>query len=399
MSFEVVDLDGTLVLEGDKPNAELIAYMAEDAASEGTQYIVISARKVDRLEETKAWLADNNVPAIAEIHLNDFEGSPFATGVEFKAYKVKKLLEDGYEIDYGIDNDPAVRDVYRAAGIEAYTWQQVVAGETNATNGDGAAANGADTMQEGTDAYREIEDMREREMRAMPMADWAVTDGEDGQRTVTFYSALFNSPSQGLGFTEMIAPGAFKRAISQATQGRRIVKLLHNHDAGRMLASTASGRMQLEEDAKGLKVTALVDSADPDGAKIISLLKREAAAMSASFGFYVPKGGDAWDGEGNRMINEASLVECSLLSGADAAYPATLGLATVRKVSQDRIGVDAETLFATIERVKAGENLSEDDAKVLDTVRENLGPKPAKRVHPSVAEAMLKLQRIQGENL
>lgn len=399
MSFELVDLDGTLVLEGDKPNAELIAYMAEDAASEGTQFIVVSARNIDRLDETKAWLADNNVPAIAEIHLNDFEGSPFATGVEFKAYKVKKLLEDGYEIDYGIDNDPAVREVYRAAGIEAYTWQQVVAGEANATNGEGEAAAAADTLDPDAATNRENIDMREREMRAMPMADWSVQDSEDGQRTVTFYSALFNSPSQGLGFREMIAPGAFKRAITQAAQGRRIVKLLHNHDAGRMLASTASGRMQLEEDTKGLKVTALVDSADPDGAKIISLLKREAAAMSASFGFFVPKGGDTWDSEGNRMITEASLVECSLLSGADAAYPATLGLATVRKVSQDRIGVDAETLFATIERVKAGENLSEDDAKVLDTVRQNLCPKPDRTVHPSVAEAMLKLQRIQGEDL
>lgn len=391
MSFEVVDLDGTLVLDNEQPNQALIDYLNADVASEGTQLIIVSARKTDRLEETKTWLADNGLNGVAEIHLNDFDGSAFATGVEFKTYKVGKLIADGYDIAYAIDNDAEVRAAYEAIGVKAYTWQEVVADKTSQDMP-------AEDAPAAEDAAPTRADRREFETRGMPVGDYTVVDTEDGQRTVTFYSALFDQPSQGLPFTESIAPGAFKRAISQAAQGRRIVKLLHNHDEGRMLASTASGRMVLEEDQRGLKVTAQVDPADPDGAKIISLLQREAAAMSASFGFYIPKGGDSWDSEGNRRITEASLVECSLLSGATAAYPSTQGLATVRKVAAHKIGVDADTLMTTFERVKAGQLLSEDDAKVLDTVRQNLGPKPARVIHPSVAEAQLKLQRLTSEN-
>jgi hypothetical protein len=70
----------------------------------------------------------------------------------------------------------------------------------------------------------------------------------------------------------------------------------------------------------------------------------------------------------------------------------------VRKVAAQKIGVDADTLMNTFERVKAGEFLSEDDAKVLDTVRQKLGPKPVRVIHPSVAEAQLKLQRLNSEN-
>jgi len=391
MSFEVVDLDGTLVLDNEQPNQALIDYLNADVASEGTQLIIVSARKTDRLEETKTWLADSGLNGVAEIHLNDFDGSAFATGVEFKTYKVGKLIADGYDIAYAIDNDAEVRAAYEAIGVKAYTWQEVVADKTSQDMP-------AEDAPAAEDAAPTRADRREFETRGMPVGDYTVVDTEDGQRTVTFYSALFDQPSQGLPFTESIAPGAFKRAISQAAQGRRIVKLLHNHDEGRMLASTASGRMVLEEDQRGLKVTAQVDPADPDGAKIISLLQREAAAMSASFGFYIPKGGDSWDSEGNRRITEASLVECSLLSGATAAYPSTQGLATVRKVAAHKIGVDADTLMTTFERVKAGQLLSEDDAKVLDTVRQNLGPKPARVIHPSVAEAQLKLQRLTSEN-
>jgi HK97 family phage prohead protease len=395
MSFTVVDLDGTLVLENDQPNQALIDYLNSDYDSEGTQFIIVSARKVDRLEETKTWLADSGLKGVTEIYLNDFDGSAFATGVEFKTFKVGKLIDDGYEIDYAIDNDAKVRAAYEAINVKAYTWQEVVADKANQlTLAEGAPATDMQTE----DAAPTRADRREFETRGMPVGDYTVVSTEDGQRTVTFYSALFDQPSQGLPFTESIAPGAFKRAIGQAAQGRRIVKLLHNHDEGRMLASTASGRMVLEEDQRGLKVTAQVDPADPDGAKIISLLQREAAAMSASFGFYIPKGGDAWDSEGNRRITEASLVECSLLSGATAAYPSTQGLATVRKVAAHKIGVDADTLMTTFERVKAGQLLSEDDAKVLDTVRQNLGPKPARVIHPSVAEAQLKLQRLNSEN-
>ena len=530
MAYIIVDLDGTLVLEDDKPNQPLIDATNALVMAGESQLHVVSARSIDRLEESRAWLQEYGVAGVEEVYLNDLEGTPFETGLKFKTDHVAKMVEDGAEITFAIDNDADVRAAYDALGVKAFTWQEVVAAKisqdkpaedapapdatapvaavddyTNYSNhaektgtrvsvkvpgyisdaaaqglefyaqglaGDGlqpetvteakqlaagtvdddkvqrlaawvarhrsdwegvaqnsdpshpdwpgagavagllwgvpvSEAGAADRVTDwANDVVESIEgddmptrtDRREFETRGIPVGDYTLADTEDGQRTVTFYSALFDQPSQGLPFTESIAPGAFKRAIGQAAQGRRIVKLLHNHDEGRMLASTASGRMVLEEDQRGLKVTAQVDPYDPDGAKIISLLKREAAAMSASFGFYIPKGGDSWDSDGNRRITEASLVECSLLSGATAAYPSTQGLATVRKVAAQKIGIDADTLMNTFERVKAGQLLSEDDAKVLETVRQKLGPKPARVIHPSVAEAQLKLQRLNSEN-
>ena len=72
-----------------------------------------------------------------------------------------------------------------------------------------------------------------------------------------------------------------------------------------------------------------------------------------------------------RTIREVNLFEVSVLSaGQTPAYPATLGLTAVRKLSADKIGVDAERLMSTLESIKAAKELSEDELQVVDQVRE-----------------------------
>jgi HK97 family phage prohead protease len=500
VSYVIVDLDGTLVLDNEQPNQPLIDALNEKVMSGDAQVIIVSARKIDRLTETRAWLQEYGVAGVEEIHLNDFEGSAFATGLAFKEYKYGLLKEQyGSEIEYAIDNDPAVREMAQGLGIEAYTPEQFITDEeraiVNVPNyvaaaakagleayegglggdglqpatirearqladgrvddekvarmaawirrhrgdwegvpqnsdpedenfpGPGAVAallwgvnpvdtNGADRVLAWADSINNTSQLeensmaREHETRALPLGDFTVTEGEDGQKTFTGYAAVFGAESQGLPFIERIANGAFARAIKQAEQGRRVIKFLHGHDESRMLATTASGRLTLSEDEVGLKVEARLDPADPDAAAVISKLTNEAKAMGMSFGFTVPKNGQQWHEDGSRTLTEIGLLEVSTLSGHTPAYPATLGLTAVRKIAPSKIGVDGDALVETLEAVKAGNALDADQTALLDAVRAKLGAAPEQEVvtettapageHHTIVAARLKLEQLKG---
>ena len=264
------------------------------------------------------------------------------------------------------------------------------------------AENGADRVLQWIDSTLNAEaerfDVKEFERRALPMGDFTVTDSEDGQKTFTGYAAMFNTPSAGLPFTEVIAPGAFKRTLSRAAAGSKFISFLFGHDETRALATTASGRLTLEETALGLRVEAKLDPADPVAQSVISQLTNEAAAMGMSFGFSTPKGGDVWEGD-KRTIREVNLFEVSVLSaGQTPAYPATLGLTAVRKLSADKIGIDAERLMNTLESIKAAKELTDDELQVVDQVRNKLAPKGT-GISQSLAAAKLKLAQLESETL
>ena len=492
MSYIIVDLDGTLILDNEQPNQPLIDLLNEEVMTGDKQLIVVSARSIERLEETRAWLQEYKVAGIEEVHLNDFDGSPFATGLAFKEYKYGLLKEQyGEELEYAIDNDPAVREMARGLMIEAYSPEEYLADEERAVYEvpdyirnaaarglsfveDGRAGEGlqAQTISEArelaagradtdkvirmaawirrhrgdwegvpqnsdddnedfpgpgavagflwgvettdrdatdrvlswADALiaaedREIIDMKEKEVRSLPIGEYRLAEADaDGQRTFTGYAAIWNSASAGLPFEERIAPSAFKRSLARATAGQKIISFLFGHDETRALATTASGRLQLTEDETGLRVEAKLDPADPDAAKVISMLTHESAAAGMSFGFQ--KVQDAWDGN-QRTIKEANLFEVSILAagGQTPAYPATLGLTAIRQVTAPKIGVEAEALMATLEAVKAGRELSTEEVAVIDAVRSKLAPKQEKVVDPSVAMAMLALEAAEGDAL
>jgi HK97 family phage prohead protease len=492
LSYIIVDLDGTLILDNEQPNQPLIDLLNEEVMSGDKQLIIVSARSIERLEETRAWLQEYKVAGVEEVHLNDFDGPTIATALPYKTYKYGLLKEQyGEELEYAIDNDSAVREMARGLMIEAYSPDEYLADEERAVYEvpnyirdaaarglsfveDGRAGEGlqpqtiaearelaagrADTDKvirmaawirrhrgdwegvpqnqdqdnedfpgpgavagflwgvettdrDATDRVlswadaliaaedREIIDMKEKEVRSLPIGEYRLAEADaDGQRTFTGYAAIWNSASAGLPFEERIAPSAFKRSLARASAGQKIISFLFGHDETRALATTASGRLQLTEDETGLRVEAKLDPADPDAAKVISMLTHESAAAGMSFGFQ--KVQDAWDGN-QRTIKEANLFEVSILAagGQTPAYPATLGLTAIRQVTAPKIGVEAEALMATLEAVKAGRELSTEEVAVIDAVRSKLAPKQEKVVDPSVAMAMLALEAAEGEAL
>jgi len=62
------------------------------------------------------------------------------------------------------------------------------------------------------------------------------------------YSALFNSPTIIWDFEEIIAPGAFSRALKE----KQNIRGLFNHDQNWVLASTFNDSLKLKEDDTGL---------------------------------------------------------------------------------------------------------------------------------------------------
>jgi HK97 family phage prohead protease len=403
VSYVIVDLDGTLVLDNEQPNEPLINHLNDQVMAGDVEIIVVSARKIDRLTETRAWLQEHGVAGVEQVHLNDFEGTAFETGLAFKTYKYGLLLEEygADEIAYAVDNDEAVRAMAAELGIRAFTPEQALA--ISATPPADDAPDSADTIDESTQ-LEENAMAREHETRALPLGDFTVTEGEDGSKTFSGYAAVFGAESQGLPFIERIAKGAFARAIKQAEQGRRVIKFLHGHDESRMLATTASGRLSLTEDEVGLKVEARLDPSDPDAASVISKLTHEAKAMGMSFGFTVPKNGQQWNEDGSRTLTEIGLLEVSTLSGHTPAYPATLGLTAVRKIAPNKIGVDGDALLETLEAVKAGNALDADQTALLDAVRAKLGAASEPVIeatapmgeHHTIVAARLKLEQLKG---
>ena len=503
MSYLIVDIDGTLTTTGNTPRQDFIDWLKTQVQDTEEQVIIVSARPVSRLAETRDWLNVNHVPH-TQVHLNDFSETPGPNvGISFKKYKYELLIKEygADQIEMVIDNDADVRAMAEGLGLKAVSpqdamaetdmppeeeaalesratydvpdyisaaarkgldwYDQGLAGEglqqetvaearelvagrvdsdklirmaawirrhrgdwegvpqnSDSSNADfpgpGAVAGflwGVETTRagaadrvlswaDGLVAQEESErfDVKEKEVRSVPMGEFRIGEVDSfGQRTFSGYAAIFGSPSEGLPFEERIAPGAFKRSLARAGAGQKIIAFLFGHDEARALATTASGRLQLTEDERGLRVEAKLDPSDPDAAKVISMLTHEAAAAGMSFGFQ--KVSDEWNGN-QRVIKEANLFEVSILAagGQTPAYPATLGLTAIRQVTAPKIGVDADALMATLESVKAGRELSAEETEVLDAVRSKLAPKKG-AIDPSVALALAELERAADDSL
>ena len=94
---------------------------------------------------------------------------------------------------------------------------------------------------------------------------------DDGSMKIGGYAATFNSEATGLNFREVIAPGAFTRALSSGDP----VFLLVNHDMeGIPLASTQSGTLNLRQDKTGLYMEATLDPANPKAQELSSAVRR-----------------------------------------------------------------------------------------------------------------------------
>lgn len=143
--------------------------------------------------------------------------------------------------------------------------------------------------------------------------EWRDSGNPDtpNETTIRGHAAVFNSLSEDLGgFRELLAPGAFRAALRSQPD----VRLLLNHDSNYVMARTASGTLELREDATGLHVFARVD-------RRISWVEDLRTSMQRgdidqmSFAFTVANQGDEW-----AATEDGTVIRTILPDGVDGLY-------------------------------------------------------------------------------
>lgn len=123
-------------------------------------------------------------------------------------------------------------------------------------------------------------------------------------------------PSVRGKFIEHIVPGAFKKALEQATD----VKLLFNHSEHRQLGSIKQGNLSLNEDVIGLRAKCTINDTE-----IIDKAKRnELRGWSFRFKALKDEWSDGEDGIQRRAIQELQLDEVSILDRTPAYYATSI---------------------------------------------------------------------------
>jgi HK97 family phage prohead protease len=135
-----------------------------------------------------------------------------------------------------------------------------------------------------------------------------LVDGDSPK--ITGYAAVFNSPSEDMGFIEQVDPHAFDNTLNDD------VRALWNHDSSHVLGRTKSGTLRLSVDAKGLKYE--IDPPDTQAARDLMTSMKRGDVDSSSFGFITNE--DKWDYSTTPATR--TLLSVSLFDVSPVTYPA-----------------------------------------------------------------------------
>lgn len=153
------------------------------------------------------------------------------------------------------------------------------------------------------------------ERRTYTVRDIETRQAEDGTMRLSGYAAVFNDASVPLPFKESIAPGAFRKTLSETPD----VRLLINHE-GLPLARTKNGTLTLREDDKGLFMDAVI--ADTQEGRDLYTLVQRGDLDQMSFAFRVVR--QKWsEDRSTRLLTELSLADGDVSVVTYPAYPTT----------------------------------------------------------------------------
>jgi HK97 family phage prohead protease len=212
--------------------------------------------------------------------------------------------------------------------------------------------------------------MKEIERRTFTVRNIETREAEDGVMRLSGYAAVFNDSSVPLPFSERIAPGAFRKTLSETPD----VRLLINHE-GLPLARTKNGTLTLSEDEVGLRFDA--DLPDTTEARDLWTLIQRGDVDQMSFAFRVIR--QKWSADRTeRTLTEVSLADGDVSVVTYPAYPTTT--------------VEArEALANAIQAVKEGREVSGESLIILQTVFEKMS-----EGHEYVMEAVEMMAALMG---
>ena len=193
--------------------------------------------------------------------------------------------------------------------------------------------------------------MKKIERRTFTVRDVEARQAEDGTMRLRGYAAVFNEASVPLPFIETIAPGAFRKTLSETPD----VRLLINHE-GLPLARTKNGTLTLTEDDRGLYMDAII--ADTSEGRDLYKLVERGDIDQMSFAFRVIRQ------KYNEDRSQRTLTEVSLADGdvSVVTYPAYTTTSVEAR----------EALRKAIDAVKEGREVTGESLIVLNTIFEDL---------------------------
>jgi HK97 family phage prohead protease len=194
-------------------------------------------------------------------------------------------------------------------------------------------------------------EMKKIERRTYTVKDVQARSAEDGTMRLAGYAAVFNESSVPLPFKESIAPGAFRKTLTETPD----VRLLINHE-GLPLARSKNGTLKLNEDDRGLYFEA--ELADTTEARDIYKLVERGDVDQMSFGFRVIR--QKWsEDRSRRVLTEVSLADGDVSVVTYPAYPTTT--------------VEArEKIAKALEAAKSGRDVSPEDMLILQSIFSDL---------------------------
>jgi HK97 family phage prohead protease len=310
----IVDVDGTVLngSEGIQKNIDFVNGLGE------TDFIHIVTGRLESDREKTA----NDLHAAGLVYnaltLNDTDmASP-----EYKKATAEEILKTK-EIKLAIDNGESARAAYQSLGIETMNPSSI-----------SASANSRSKM-------------KKIERRTFTVRDVEARQAADGTMRLAGYAAVFDDPSVPLPFVERIAPGAFRKTLSETPD----VRLLINHE-GLPLARTKNGTLTLTEDSRGLYMDAEI--ADTTEGRDLYKLVERGDVDQMSFAFRVIR--QKWSEDRSmRTLIELSLADGDVSIVTYPAYPTTT--------------VEArEKLMRAIQSIKEGRALDGESLMVVQAV-------------------------------
>jgi HK97 family phage prohead protease len=175
------------------------------------------------------------------------------------------------------------------------------------------------TAARGVEARRRPQEQTGRRFGDLTRVE--VRTEDDGSIRVRGHAAVFDIPTMigppGVGFEEIIAPGAFTKTLRDGAD----VRFLFNHNPDLILARTKPGTLALTEDGRGLAVDAHL--APTSTGRDLAILLGRGDVSQMSFGFRAVK--DRWTTErrdDGSTVERRTVLEAQLLDVSGVTYAA-----------------------------------------------------------------------------
>ena len=184
---------------------------------------------------------------------------------------------------------------------------------------------------------------------------------EDGF-TFEGMAAVYDSPSAEGTNPEVVKKGAFSRSLAAASRGEWDVKAYADHNPERLLGTTKTGTLELEDREDGLLARIRLNPNVTFHRDLAEIVRTMGKSLGLSFGFYSTNANKVNE-DGVRELRDVKLVEVSALTGLSPYYPSTISTVSVRSLASEA-GLEIEPLRAAVNALLSGD-VSEDQARLL----------------------------------